>query len=555
MSRAMKTFRPAEEIDFTVIGSGAAGGVLAMELSEAGFNVVVLEQGPFVDPRDFDHDEMAHMFDQRFIGGSKGEFPQTFRQSEDVEALVKDLPPPLLYARMVGGSSVHFTANYWRLREIDFNERSVLGPIEGTGFADWPITYADLEPYYTKVDWKIGVSGVAGPTDAYRSKPYPMPPIPVKSSGVLFEKGANKLGWSPQPAPMAILSQAYQGRPACIHCGHCILFGCEVNAKSSTLAAAIPQAIETGRCEIRADSTVVRIDTNASGKANRVVYLDKDGLEHAQNSKAVIVAANGAETPRLLLMSESARHPNGLANSSGKVGKYLMFNASPSSWGVFDEPLNEFKSAQVTRILLDFYNTDPARGFYGGGGMDARFMGIGPMYYALNGMAPDVPKWGKGFKDALANDFTRTMTVMAHTTSLAQESNNISLDPKVKDKWGRPAIRVTYHDHKDDLATMTFLTDRARDLLDAAGAKKYWTDPIKPQDLAAHLLGTCRMGDEGESSVVDKFHRSHDVSNLFICDGSSMVTSGRGQPTMTIQALAFRAAEHISEFAKRGDLG
>ena len=550
----MKTYRPADEVDFVIIGSGAAGGTLAMELSVAGFSVVVLEQGPFETNVDFGHDEMHHLFYQKYIGGQKGEFPQTFRQSEDEEAQVVDFVPPLLYARLVGGSSVHFTANYWRFREIDFKERSVLGPIEGTGFADWPISYADLEPYYTKVEWQIGVSGAPGPTDPYRSKPFPLPPLPVKSSGVLFDKGARAMGWNPQPSSMAILSQPYNGRPACVHCGKCILFGCEMNAKSSSLAAAIPVALDSGNCEVRAESTVTRIETNADGRANQVVYLDSAGVEHAQKGKAVILSANGAETPRLLFMSESSQHPNGLANSSGKVGKYLMFNISPSSYGIFDEPLNEYKSVQVTRILLDFYNTDPARGFYGGGGLDARFMGVGPAFYSMNCLPPDVPTWGVGYKNALAEYYTRTMTVMGHTTSLALESNNITLDPTAKDKWGRPAIRTTYHDHPDDLATARFMTDRARELLDAAGARQSWSDPVVPQTLAAHLLGTCRMGNDPSESVVDKYHRAHDVSNLFICDGSSLVTSGRGQPTMTIQALAFRAAEHIAKFARQGEI-
>src|SRR5690606_34060797 len=169
--------------------------------------------------------------------------------------------PPLLFARCVGGSTVLFTGNYWRFHEVDFNERSRLGPIAGTGFADWPITYAELEPYYTKVDWEVGVSGAPGPFDPPRSRPYPVPPLPVKSSGVLLERGAAKLGLHAQPGPMAILSREHNGRPGCQHCGFCMLYGCEYNAKSSTLASMIPGAVETGRCEVRADSTVHRVET------------------------------------------------------------------------------------------------------------------------------------------------------------------------------------------------------------------------------------------------------------------------------------------------------
>ncbi len=550
----MNLYQPSDEVDFVIVGSGAAGGVLAMELSKAGHSVVVMEQGPFVKQQEFNHDEYDHLFKQKYIGGDTGEFPQTFRQTAAEEAQVQDFIPPLLYAKLVGGSSVHFTANYWRFHEIDFNERSVLGPIEGTNFADWPITYDELEPYYTKVDWEIGVSGMQGPFDPRRSRPYPVPPMPVKSSGVLFEKGARAMGWHPQPAPLAILSEPHNGRAGCIHCGFCMMFGCEVGAKSSSLAAAIPVAIETGRCEVRAESTVVRIDTDANGRASQAVYLDRDGVEHAQKARAIILAANGAETARLLLMSASPSHPDGLANGSGYVGRNLMFNGSPSCYGVFDEPLNEYKSTQVTRKLIDFYNTDPRRGFYGGGGLDARFFGLAPMFFAATGLPPDTPLWGQGLKDALAHNFTRTMTVMGHTTSLPQDSNNITLDPDVKDKWGRPALRVTYRDHDDDLATMQFMMDRATELLEAAGARQVWHPPIVPQNIGAHLLGTARMGNDPSTSVVDKFHRTHEVENLFICDGSSFVTSGRGQPTMTIQALAFRAAEHIAGFAERGEV-
>jgi choline dehydrogenase-like flavoprotein len=361
-------------VDFVIIGSGASGGVLAKELSTAGFEVVVLEQGPYRKAADFSHDELDIMFLGEMTNHPLWADPQTFRQDASQKAGVTggSGPPAALYARGVGGSSVHFTANYWRMRPVDFNERSLLGEISGTGFADWPISYEELEPYYTKVDWEIGVSGAPGPFDAPRSRPFPVPPLPVKSSGALLEKGAKKLGLHAQPAPMAILSQPHNNRPACVHCGFCMGFGCEANAKSSTLASMIPLAEATGRCEIRPMSTVFRIETNDQGRVSEVAYLDAKGEQQAQKAKAVIVAANGGETPRLLLMSDSAKHPNGLANSSGLVGKYLMANGHSLAHAWFDEPLNEYKSVQVTRIIHDFYESDPKRGFYGGGGIDAR---------------------------------------------------------------------------------------------------------------------------------------------------------------------------------------
>jgi choline dehydrogenase-like flavoprotein len=549
-----RRYRTQDEVDFVVIGSGAAGGIVANELATAGFAVVVLEQGPYLKAHEFRHDELGYVFNQELMGPMSTD-PQTMRRTEQDQARVWGPPSPLLYMRAVGGSTIHFTGNYWRFHPVDFSERSLLGDIPGTDFADWPITYQELERYYTRVDWEIGVSGQAGanPFDPPRSRPYPVGPMPVTSAGVLLERGATRLGLHASPAPMAILSQPHDGRNACIHCGFCFLFACEVGAKSSTLASVIPRAEATGRCEIRPNSTVFRIETNAAGRVTRVAYWDAERREQAQRAKAVVLCANGAETARLLLLSTSNGFPQGLANSSGKVGKRLMFNGLSYAGGLFDEPLNEFKSIEVTRVVHDFYDADLKRGFYGGGGIDARF-GYYPILYALGGLPPDAPQWGRDYKRMLGEYFNHTVYLNGHTTSLPVESNSVSLDPTVKDGWGRPALRVTYRDHPDDLATMRFLQDRSVELLEAAGARRVWRYPVTESTIAAHLLGTCRMGDDPRTSVVDRYHRAHDVRNLFICDGSSFVTSGRGQPTMTIQALAYRASEHIARFAQRGEI-
>src|SRR5690242_2740972 len=251
-------YKPSDEVDFVIVGSGAAGGILAKELSTNGFRVVVLEQGPYLTPADFSHDEIK-VFGENLLTNHPELQPNTFRKTPEEKAKKQRA---LVYGRLVGGTSVHFTANFWRFHEIDFVERSKVGAIPGANFADWPIRYADLEPYYTKVEWEVGVSGLAGasPFDPPRSKPYPMPPLPVKSSGVLLERGARKLGWHPFPAPMAILSQSRPGRSACVNCGFCLGFGCEVGAKSSSLAAMIPLAERSGRCEIRPNSYVHRIE-------------------------------------------------------------------------------------------------------------------------------------------------------------------------------------------------------------------------------------------------------------------------------------------------------
>jgi choline dehydrogenase-like flavoprotein len=552
MTQGKVTYKPSEEVDFVIVGSGAAGGVLAKELSTNGFRVVVLEQGPYLTPADFSHDEVKVWINHQLTNNPAIQ-PTTFRKTPQDQAHTQQ---SVMYGRCVGGSSVHFTANFWRFHEIDFIEHSKVGDIPGAALADWPITYADLEPYYTKVEWEIGVSGLAGasPFDPPRSKPYPMPPLPVKGNGVVFERAARKLGYHPFPAPMAILSQPRPGRSACINCGFCLGFGCEVGAKSTSLSAAIPVAEATGRCEIRPNSYVHKVELDKNGRATGVLYFDSKKNTQLQKAKAVILSANGAETSRLLLLSSSGQSPNGLANSSGYVGKHLMPNSGNIACGVFEEPLNDYKGFCVSRIMHDFYELDHQKlGFYGGGGLDARF-DFTPASFAMGGLPPDTPKWGKDFKKALRHNFTRTVEIFSHGTSLAVESNSISLDPDVKDAWGLPALRMTYKDHPSDLKMMEWMSARAMELLDAAGATKKWAQPVQETQFAVHLLGTCRMGNNPKTSVINADHRTHDVPNLFLCDGSSLVTSGRGQPTMTIMALAFRAADRITDLAKRGEL-
>jgi choline dehydrogenase-like flavoprotein len=552
MKIATPKYKTSDEVDFVIIGSGAAGGILAKELSGHGFSVVVLEQGPYLTESDFVHDEIK-VLQQDLLTNHPKLQPTTFRKTPSDPAKKQRA---LVYGRLVGGTSVHFTANFWRFHEIDFIERSKVGAIPGANFVDWPITYADLEPYYTKVDWEIGVSGLAGasPFDPPRSKPYPMPPLPVKSSGVIFERAARQLGWHPFPAPMAILSQPHNGRTACVNCGFCLAFGCEVGAKSSSLATAIRMAERTGHCEIRPNSYVHRIAINERGRATGAVYFDAQRDTHLQKAKSVIVCANGAETPRLLLLSANKQFPNGLANSSGVVGKNLMLNSGAISMAVFDEPLNDYKGFAVSRVLHDFYELDAQNlGFYGGGGLDARF-DVTPIRFAMDNLPPGSPRWGQNFKSTLQHNFTRSLEIFAHGTSLPVEDNSFSLDDDVKDAWGLPALRMTYKDHPDDIKLAIWLSQRSMELLEAAGAQKKWTLPVSEQQFAVHLLGTCRMGNDAKTSVINPDHQTHDVKNLFLCDGSSLVTSGRGQPTMTIEALAFRAADRITALAKKGEL-
>jgi choline dehydrogenase-like flavoprotein len=465
--------------------------------------------------------------------------PQTFRPTDKDKAVRANA---VSYGRNVGGGTLTYTGTSWRLHELDFTERSRWGEIPGTGLADWPITYADLEPYYTKVEWELGYSGLGDSTR--RSKPYPVPPMPIKSSGVLFEIGTKKLGLNSIPVPLAILSQPYQGRKACIHCGFCFGYGCPVGAKSSTANTVIPVAEATGRCEIRPNSYVREISVDKSGRVIGAVYFDSQKREIFQKAKAVALCGNAGETARLLLLSKSSLFPKGLANSSGLVGKYMMFGGSGGATGIFEHPLNDYKSVAVTRATEGFYDADPKRGFYGGAHLDSRGP-YQPIAFGLTGLAPDRPRWGSGFKKALQEDFTHTMGINAFVTSLPLETNTIDLDPELKDPWGLPALRLTYKEHPDDLKARQFMSDRAVDILQAADALKAWPNKTTPIRGGAHLMGTARMGNDPKTSVVNKFNRAHDVPNLYIVDGSSFVTSGRTHLTCTIQALAFRAADYI----------
>lgn len=546
-----RRFATTDVVDFVVVGSGTAGGSVARELTRLGHTVVMLEQGKAYTRADFGHDELDVILNNKYANLPPAHI-QTYRKTPDAKAEPRHY---LLYAAAVGGSSMHYAANYWRFRPGDFNEFSRHGNVPGAAMADWPITYDDLEPYYTAVEWSIGVSGQGGvdPHEGRRSRPYPLPPLDVTGPGVLLEIAAKKMGWRALPAPMAIASRPYRGREACHNCGFCWWFPCEWGAKSGTNFTMIPEALASGRCELRTECKVARLETDDRGRVSGVVYFDGQRREQRQRARAVFLCANGAETPRLLLMSESSRFPNGLANSSGYVGKHLMFNGGTGAGGEFEHEVNGHKGAPVTRITLDTYDLHD-QGLYGGGGFDFRYP-YPPILSALQ-MPPDGPLWGPEFKQGLRRLHTRRSESWGHTTSLPVPTNAVDLDPKAKDAWGLPAIRTTFKEHESDLRLYRYMYDRGVELLKAAGATRTWgTPPADEPGLGVHLLGTCRMGNDPRTSVVNASHRAHDVPNLFMADGSSFVTSGRGQPTLTIQALAFRAADQASRMAKRGDLG
>jgi choline dehydrogenase-like flavoprotein len=283
------------------------------------------------------------------------------------------------------------------------------------------------------------------------------------------------------------------------------------------------------------------------------IYLDSEKREVFQKAKTVVLSANGSETPRLLLMSKSPRFPDGLANSNGIVGRYLMLGGGAGASGLFEHPLNDYKGVVSGAWIVDYVPTDPKRGFYGGGRMSARGQDT-PINYGLRGLQPGAPRWGAAYKKALLDEARHKMTINCFVTQLPLETNRVDLDPDVKDDWGLPAMRITSTSHPDDMKAMEFFRQKSMEVLQAAGATKVWAPPVSDSRGSAHNRGTCRMGNDPKTSVVNKFHRAHDVPNLFIVDGSNLVTGGRNHPTMTIQALAFRAADHIIRAAKAGTL-
>jgi choline dehydrogenase-like flavoprotein len=553
----MRQYTPNTEVDFVVIGSGAGGGIMAKQLSQAGFSVVVLEQGgwgKYGRDHEYNKDEWLNrnQAQEDRLMSDPSRQRNTFRRNDKEKASAGTHS----YGCVVGGGTVTYGGSSWRHLPYEFNERSSDPTIpSGTGMADWPITYQELEPYYTQAEWEMGISGqrVNSPFVAPMSKDYPVPPVPLKSSGALFNIAAKKLGLTVVPGPLAIITRPYQGRSACVNCGICSGYGCHVRARSSSAVTMLPLAQKTGRCEIRVNSYVREISVNNAGRVTGVVYFDAQKREIQQRAKAVVLSANGTESARLLLLSKSAKFPDGLANTNGVVGKYLMLGNGAGASGLFEHPLNDYKGVISGAGIVDFVPSDPKRGFYGGGRLTARGYET-PLSMGLGGLSPDSPRWGAGYKKALREEANHKLTITCFTTQMPLETNRVDLDPDVKDEWGLPAMRITSTSHPDDMKNAEFFRQKSIEILQAAGATKIWSNPVNDSRGGAHNRGSCRMGNDPKTSVVDKYHRAHDVPNLFIVDGSNLVTGGRNHPTMTIQALAFRAAEHLIKAAKTGIL-
>ena len=527
-----------EPVDVLIIGAGASGAAIAWSLVETRMRILCLEQGPHLLDKDFpsrrEDYELARY----------GEFscdPNVRKLPQDYPINVDDSEITPVNFNAVGGSTINFLGHWPRFHPSDFRARTLDGVAD-----DWPIDYATLEPFYDMNDRNTGVSGLAG-NPSYPPYEPPLPPIPIGKLGRTLAEGFNKLGWHWWPSDVAILSRDQDGRAKCVNAGTCDL-GCAAGAKGGTNFTYWPMLENTG-VELRTGCRVREILVDQqTGFARGVLYHGEDGQVHEQRAAIVILACNGVGTPRLLLSSKSEAFPDGLANRSGQVGKNLMFHPLTGVTGVFEERMEGFKGPLACSILCqEFYESDPNRDFARGYGLySGRF--TTPMTYALGGYVTDTPiPWGEEHREIFDEIYPFCAGLTVVTEDLPEESNSVTLDPDLTDSDGIPAPKITYKVSENTWKMIAHGEDRAEEALLAAGAKQILGKGADKVWWRAgwHQMGTCRMGDDPERSVVNAWGRCHDVKNLFIVDGSIFVTSAAVNPTSTIQALALYVGDRI----------
>ena len=512
----MQRYSDAEQVDYLIVGCGAAGGVLAQRLSRAGFRVVALEAGPFWDTeRDWVSDEAGshklYWEDPRVTGGT------------DPLALGANNS-----GKGVGGSTVHWAAFTPRFHPSDFEVYTR----DGLG-ADWPISYQTLHPYYELLELEMPVAGPAyfpwGHPHGYAYGPHPMGGV-----GNALIKGCTALGIPVSiGGPVAILSGSKGDRPHCIYRGYCIQ-GCKVGAKASTLVTHVPDAIENG-AEIREYSMASRIELGKDGRVTGVHYFDREGKPHFQRAKAVIVSGYSIETPRLLLNSACPGYENGLANSSGTVGRYLMAQAGTVTLGRFDQLVRMYKAPPAHALTEEFYETDPRNDFVRGFAIQT----VGPLPIAFGKQMVSAKRvWGWGLRREMM-DYNHWAAFGFLGEILPWPDNRVTLAEDL-DQFGLRVANVTFNLHDNDKKLIRAAKEKTAEVMWAAGATE-----VAQEARYAHLVGAARMGTDPRSSVVDKFGRTHDIANLFVCDGSIFPTQGSANPGLTIQALAARTADYL----------
>jgi gluconate 2-dehydrogenase alpha chain len=558
-----------EKTNVVIVGVGAAGGILAAELGKAGMKVIGLERGPRLKTEDFNpHDELRYFQRQDLRPNVKRE-PVTWRPNANTRAT----PIPVQNnGYQAGGGTVHYGAVSWRMHEDDFRARS--HTIERYGaaaipadssLADWPLSYADLEPYYDRAEYELGVSGKAGNLqgrkidggnvfEAPRRRDYPLPPLKVERAGVLFDAAAKKFGYHPFSTPRAIISQPYNGRPACTYCGFCQAFGCHVGAKSSILVTKLPEADATGNFKLVTGAMAYRVNSDNSGKVTGVAYYGPDGSDNTIEAELVILAPFIYDNTRLLLLSKTEKFPNGLANSSGHLGKHLMGHMMANVFvGFDDQHINIYMGPSAQKHTLDDFNADnfdhKDLGFIRGSQISIGTGNLegGPISLTTTAPPPGTPRWGAAYRDFLAKYFTRHAAMVAQTENLPYADQTIDLDPNVRDAWGLPVPRLTYDWRRpNEQARVAFMQTKMEEIGRAMGAAVVWRQPVSPAGApGAHHEGGTRMGSDPKSSVVNRYGQSWDIPNLFVIGSSTFPTMSGFNPTLTIQALAYMSADAI----------
>jgi choline dehydrogenase-like flavoprotein len=513
------TFDLNDDTVVVVIGSGAGGGTLGAELALKGIRTVVLEAGPRVEIEEFENNEWSNFvniswLDNRTTSGS-------WRVARDFPNL------PAWIVKAVGGSTVHWAGASLRIQEHEFKARTNYGEIEGANLLDWPIGLADLEPYYDKAEDRMGVTRTHG-----------IPGLPGNNNFKVLKAGADKLGYQNcHTGRMAINSEPRDGRPSCQQIGFCFQ-GCKVGAKWSTLYAELPKGEETGNLEVRANAQVLQIEHDDSGKVTGVVYADGEGNRQRQKARVVAVAGNSIESPRLLLNSASSMFPDGLANSSGQVGKNYMRHMTASVYAAFDQPVHMYRGTTMAGIVTDESINDPSRGFVGGYEFETLSLGLPFMAAFLNPGA-----WGREFASAMES-YENMAGLWIVGEDMPQQSNAVTLHPEIKDQHGLPVPDVHFDDHPNDSAMRAHAWRQGQALYDAVGAVQTFPTPPYP---STHNLGTNRMSERPADGVVNKWGQTHDIANLFVSDGSQFTTGAAENPTLTIVALALRQADYIAD--------